>query len=149
MMKKLSTVRLINGVPEGTLYISIGMVGIALWLIVRGIRTMIRGKQIHDFGRVYPAEILSKRHCWRGRRGLIYVTVLYIDGMGRRKMTELICNSNTYYKFRKKGGMRVIEFGGEVMEYYYAPSVLKGIGMIVAAVAGIAFMIYLMLDSRV
>lgn len=149
MIKKFTEIRLIYGIPVGSFYISILSCIMGLWLLLHGIRTIIRGKQVHDFGRVYPAEILSKRHCWRGRRGLIYVTVLYIDGMGRRKMTELICNSNTYYKFRKKGGMRVIEFDGEVMEYYYAPSVLKGIGMIVAAVAGIAFMIYLMLDSRV
>lgn len=151
-MKKLSTVRLINGVPEGTLYISIGMVGIALWLIVRGIRTMIRGKQIHDFGKVYPAQILSRRHCWRSYRGqgsLEYVTVLYVDGMGRKQMTELLCSSHTYHRSRKSGYLNVIEFGGDVMEYYYAPSVLKGIVMIVGALGAIGMAIYMVYDSRI
>lgn len=145
-MTALTKIIFINGIPVGSLLPIIGIFIISLYLLLSSIFEIKKAKQIRDFGKVYNAQVLSMRPC---HKNTIYMTVMYIDNMGNKKMTEVTSYKKVYISGQMKGFVQVIEFGSETYEYNYAPATHKGVAGIIFALMLLGTCVYMLKDSMI
>lgn len=146
MMTAFTEIILIHGIPAESLFSTIGIFIVSLFILYRGIYHIRKGKQIREYGTVYNAQALSKRYRYKDS---IFMTVMYTDKFGNKKMTEVISTNGAYHSGKRKGFVQVIEFGSETYEYHYSPAPYKGVLLIILAVILIGMCGYMLKDSMI